>query len=113
MEFDETDNRYLDRFASVVIGFVPDADLERTGSLAKELSEYVVDNPVFQGFDIGVAPRFFSGIEWYREDYDSDSESDDSGDASSRSWTSTETSEPPPSDAESDTPLSRVSSART
>ena len=118
MEFDETDNRYLDRFASVVIGFVPDADLERTVLLAKELSEYVVDNPVFQGFDIGVAPRFFSGIEWYREDYDSDSESDDSGDVSS-SWTSTETSEPPPSDVdteadtESDTPLSRVSSART
>ena len=68
MEFDETGNVYLDRLASVVVGFVPDADLERTSALAKELSEYVVDNPVFQGFDLAIAPRFFSGIEWYPEE---------------------------------------------
>jgi hypothetical protein len=73
MEFDETDNVYLDRMATVVIGFVPDADLERTAGLAKELAEYVADNPVLQGFDVLPAPRFFSGIEWYHEEDDGDS----------------------------------------
>jgi len=124
MEFDETDNLYLDRFASVVIGFVPDADLERSSALAKELSEYIVDNPVFQGFDISVAPRFFSGIEWYHEQ-EEDSEdsslassltslSDASGTTSpttsptvSGSWTSA----PPTSDSDAEVPLSRTSSA--
>ena len=122
MEFDETDNLYLDRFASVVVGFVPDADLERTGALAKELSEYLADNPVFQGFDIGAVPRFFSGIEWYHEEGE---ESEDSSLASSTTslsasdssgrWTSCESSDPHPSDAEAeaeaDVSRSRVSSA--
>lgn len=117
MEFDETNNLYLDRFASVVVGFVPDADLERTGALAKELSEYLADNPVFQGFDIGAVPRFFSGIEWYHEE---EEESEDSSLASSTTslsasdrWTSCESSDPHPSDAEAeaDVSLSRVSSA--
>ena len=94
MEFDEADNLYLDRFASIVIGFVPDADLERTVRLAKELSEYVIDNPVFEGFDIATVPRFVSGIEWYPEDIDSSDASDASDSSgssvSSGSWTSEE-----------------------
>ena len=127
MEFDETGNVYLDRLASVVVGFVPDVDLERTVALAKELSEYVVDNPVFAGFDIVMTPRFFSGIEWYPEEEDESEDSEDAEDSSlasstaslsvsdsTGSWTADESSEPPPSDAEAeaDPALSRVSSAR-
>lgn len=125
MEFDETDNVYLDRFASVLVGFVPDVDLERTATLAKELSEYIVDNPIFEGFDIVMTPRFFSGIEWYPNEIE---ESEDSSLASSisslsasasastsasasdssGSWTADESSDPHPSDAE--VSLTRVSS---
>lgn len=120
MEFDEVGNRYLDQFASVVVGFVPDADLERTVVMAKDLSEYVVDNPVFQGFDIVMTPRFISGIEWYPDaDEEEEDDSEDSSLASSTASLSVSdgssvwTSEPPPSDAETeeDPSLSRVSSA--
>jgi len=67
LEFDEHHNRNLDHLGIVVIGFKPDPVLERTMTLANELSEYVRENPVLTGFDIVLEPNFFTGIPWPME----------------------------------------------
>ena len=77
MEF-ETHFHDLDPFAFLVIGFIPDSDLQKTLTLSQELSEYIQHNPIFLGLDMDSTPRFFTGIPWPPASYDSSSISSDS-----------------------------------
>jgi hypothetical protein len=70
---------YLDHCANIVIGFYPSGDLNKMVELNKDLSEYITDNPLFEGITISSTPEFYSGINWFDNvvDYESD-ESDES-----------------------------------
>lgn len=67
----------FDEQAYLVIGFKPQNDMEETLSLSIQLSEYVIDNPLLEGINFSIKPRFFSGIDWF-ETLDDDSDNDDS-----------------------------------
>jgi hypothetical protein len=60
--------------AKIVIGFKPSNDINETLELSKQLAEYIVDNPIFEGLIFSDKPQFFSGIDWYSniEMYDDD-----------------------------------------
>lgn len=86
MEGDVDDNKDLDDMAKVIIGFNP-TSLESAVELGKALANYIIDNPIFEGYDIVGDAKFHSGIEWCPEpddddtsDSSSDSEEDDSED---------------------------------
>jgi hypothetical protein len=84
MEFANDDNREIDQYASVVVGFHAEADLEKMVQLRKDLAEFVQDNPIFTGFTLHPEPRFFTGITWPcgLEDDSFEEESVDSSDTS-------------------------------
>lgn len=71
-----SDNTDMDDSAVIVIGFTPDNNLEKTMEVGKKLYEYIIDNPIFMGFDIVGSPKFHCGIEWNHEP-DEDSDEDD------------------------------------
>jgi len=77
----------LDKEVLLVIGFIPDAELQYTVQMAKELEAYIVDNPIFQGFNFDKSPEFYAGIEEDADDLDDsdDSNSDDSNSDDSNS----------------------------
>lgn len=64
----------LDDIADIVIGFYPKADLNKMVELNRDLSEYITDNPIFEGITISSTPDFYSGINWFDT---IDAESDD------------------------------------
>jgi hypothetical protein len=67
----------LDDIANIVIGFHPKADLNKMVELNRDLSEYIKDNPIFEGITISSTPDFYSGINWFDcidDDSDDDSE---------------------------------------
>ena len=66
----------FDNIADIVIGFYPDADLNKMIELNKELFEYITDNPIFEGIDIDSTPDFYSGIDWFEGVGESDSDDD-------------------------------------
>lgn len=72
MEF--TNPSEMDDSATIVIGFTPDNDLQKTLATANELHEYITNNPIFLGFDIQPTSQFFTGIEWHPELEPSDTE---------------------------------------
>ena len=75
----------LDKEVLLVIGFIPDAELQYTVQMAKELEAYIVDNPIFQGFNFDKSPEFYAGIEEDADDSDDLDDSDDSDDSDSNS----------------------------
>jgi len=85
MEFtNDDDNREMDKYASVIVGFHAEADLEKMVQLRKDLAEFVQDNPIFTGFTLHPESRFFTGITWPSglEDDAFEEESVDSSDTS-------------------------------
>lgn len=75
----------LDKEVLLVIGFTPDADLQYTVQMAKELEAYIVDNPIFQGFNFDKSPEFYAGIEEDADDLDDFDDSVNSDDSNSNS----------------------------
>ena len=74
----------LDRSSNVLIGFYVN-DVKHIVDKSKELAEYVIDNPILEGIDISVKPKFYSGIDWFHtiiedEDEDEDDDEDDDDD---------------------------------
>jgi hypothetical protein len=83
-QLDSSDTEELTQFdeqAYLVIGFKPQNDMEEMLRLSIQLSEYVIDNPLLEGINFSIKPRFFSGIDWF-ETLDDDSDNDDSDDDS-------------------------------
>ena len=74
-----SDNIDLDDSAVIVIGFKPDNNLEKTMELGSKLSEYIIDNPIFMGFDIVGLPKFHCGIEWNHEPDEESEDEDEEG----------------------------------
>jgi hypothetical protein len=72
-----------EEYARIIIGFCPE-ELDDTVEQANSLAEFIQDNPIFDGMDIGHAPQFYCGIEWCPES-ESESESDESDDSESES----------------------------
>jgi cobalamin biosynthesis protein CobT len=84
MEGMDYDDLGLDDTANIILGFIPNADFTKMSELAKDLNEYITDNPIFEGVDFSKNAEFYSGISWEPEDDDdetyeeeSDEESDD------------------------------------
>jgi len=72
----------LDDDAQLIIGFCPSADLTILVDKAAQLSEYITDNPIFEGIKFSEKPKFISGIDWFQdiesyEDEDEDNDDDD------------------------------------
>jgi hypothetical protein len=80
------DNDELDELSTLVIGFTPDKDLEKTIELSRKLEKYIDEFTQLHGFTLNEFPEFYSGIEWYGEDWgDDDSEYDDTDEGCSDS----------------------------
>ncbi len=74
----------LNEYATIVLGFNPSSDLNKTVELANKLKDYITNNPILKNITFEEQPRFFYGKEWdytYLMDYDND-EDDDSDDNS-------------------------------
>jgi hypothetical protein len=79
------DTAVSDGMVCLIIGFSPTTTRD-THQRGKELAAYVVDNPIFEGFEISDSALFHCGIEWLPADQeveDSDEESDQESDQES------------------------------
>jgi hypothetical protein len=81
--FSQTMNE--EEYARIVIGFHPER-IDELIDLSRDLSSFIQDTPLLDGFEVAEDPVFHCGIEWRPEigsesecstsDYDSSSESD-------------------------------------
>ena len=70
----------MDKEVRLIIGFIPDADLEHTVQMAKDLALYIVDNPLLQGFNTDKTPDFYAGREDDGEEEEEEEEEEDEDD---------------------------------
>lgn len=77
-----SDNEDLDSAAQIIIGFEPDNQLDNLKDLAVGLKDYIIDNPLFEGFYIVGDAEFHPGISWEPEDEDEDDDEDEEDDES-------------------------------
>lgn len=81
---DMDDISYLDKYANIVLGFIPSDDLNETLNMANQLKEYITDNPDFKDIQFSEKPGFYSGDTWdyttYIEDESDEDEEDESED---------------------------------
>ncbi len=76
----DTEMKLLDERAHIIIGFHSVDNLTKMAELGQDLSEYVIDNPILDGLDLSETPKFYAGIDWFNNIYDSE---DSSSEASS------------------------------
>ena len=62
MECDSDDNQDLDEQATVVVGFCPDDDFDKSKVLLAKLNEEIL--PLFKDYAMYDLPGFHTGIEW-------------------------------------------------
>jgi hypothetical protein len=77
-----SDNEELNELSTLIIGFEPDKDLEKTIELSKKLENYLYEFNQLHGFVLNEFPEFYTGIEWYSEEwgeYESEYEDTDEG----------------------------------
>ena len=61
----EYDLEYLDKNATVLIGFKPNDNVDIFIHNVNELKEYIADNHYLMGLELEETPTFYSGIEWF------------------------------------------------